>query len=154
MVCWQQWMKKYFLLMRSSQSYIHIIHINSVSLRPRQEGCLPWPFCFRKPHSAFSCVWPVPSLWGGAFGWSGTCNHQSLLPLLDCIGPGILCTLLFPECTCWTLPLMCTLLAPKAGSGQLFAVVIGGAAICITGLVIDMCTSEAIAMRKKVCAKG
>ena len=49
---------------------------------------------------------------------------------------------------------MCTLLAPKAGPGQLFAVVIDGAAIYITGLVVDMCTSEAVALWKKVCAKS
>lgn len=52
------------------------------------------------------------------------------------------------------MALMCTLLAPKAGPGQLFAVVIDGAAIYITGLVVDMCTSEAVALWKKVCAKS
>lgn len=69
-----------------------------------------------------------------------------------CIGPGILLHSPPPGIPPAELAPDVHPPSPKAGPGQLFAVVIDGAAIYITGAGYGLNTSEAVALWKKVCA--
>lgn len=87
------------------------IHVNSITLKPWQEGLLLWPLCFRKSHSGlYYCL-------SHGLGSMESQRDDTELASLSrpCTGPGILCTVLFPEFIPWTVSLVCTHLNPKDG---------------------------------------